>query len=82
MDTLFRVFMLKELHGWDHETVLVEFLECHPELREQLGLESVPNQSTLWRSWHERSTGELRETVETAARTALQCPKRGCERSA
>ncbi len=71
MDTLFRVFMLKELHGWDHETVLVEFLECHPELREQLGLESVPNQSTLWRSWHERFPGELRETVETAARTAL-----------
>ena len=71
MDTLFRVFMLKELHGWDHETALVEFLECHPELREQLGLESVPNQSTLWRSWHERFTGELRETVETAARTAL-----------
>jgi len=71
MDTLFRVFMLKELHGWDHETVLVEFLECHPELREQLGLESVPNQSTLWRSWHERFTGELCETVETAARTAL-----------
>jgi IS4 transposase len=71
MDTLFRVFMLKELHGWDHETALVGFLECHPELREQLGLESVPNQSTLWRSWHERFTGELRETVETAARTAL-----------
>ncbi|GAB3696476.1 hypothetical protein GCM10028858_08050 [Halorubrum pallidum] len=71
MDTLFRVFMLKELHGWDHETALVEFLKCHPELREQLGLESVPNQSTLWRSWHERFTGELRETVETAARTAL-----------
>lgn len=71
MDTLIRVFMLKELHGWDHETALVGFLECHPELREQLGLESVPNQSTLWRSWHERFTGELRETVETAAQTAL-----------
>jgi len=71
MDTLFRVFMLKELHGWDHETALVGFLECHPELREQLGFKSVPNQSTLWRSWHERFTGELRETVETAARTAL-----------
>lgn len=71
MDTLFRVFVLKELHGWDHETALIEYLECHPELREQLGLESVPDQSTLWRSWHERFTGELRETVQNAAQTIL-----------
>jgi len=71
MDTLFRVFVLKELHGWDHETALVEFLECHSEWCEQLGLESVPNQSTLWRSWHERFTGELRETVEAVAQTIL-----------
>jgi hypothetical protein len=34
-------------------------------------LESLPNQSTLWRSWHERFTAELRGTVETAARTIL-----------
>ncbi|ELY69603.1 transposase (TCE33) [Natrinema pellirubrum DSM 15624] len=71
MDTLFRVFVLKELHKWDHETVLVEFLDCHPGLHEQLGLDSIPTQSTLWRSWHERFTAELRETVETAARTIL-----------
>nr|WP_205742827.1 hypothetical protein [Halobellus limi] len=71
MDTLFRVFILKECHGWDHETALIEYLECRPVLCEQLGLESVPNQSTLWRSWHERFTAEFRSTVETAARTIL-----------
>ncbi len=71
MDTLFRVFILKECHGWDHETALIEYLECRPVLCEQLGLESVPNQSTLWRSWHERFTAGLRSTVETAARTIL-----------
>jgi hypothetical protein len=27
MDTLFRVFVLKECHGWDHETALIEYLE-------------------------------------------------------
>ncbi len=32
MDTLFRVFVLKELHGWEHETALYEYLESHPEL--------------------------------------------------
>jgi IS4 transposase len=71
MDTLFRVFVLKEVHGWEHETALYEYLESHPELCEQLGLETVPEQSTLWRSWHTRFTNALRETVQKAARTIL-----------
>jgi len=71
MDTLFRVFVLKELHGWEHETALYEYLESHPELCERLGLETVPDQSTLWRSWHTRFSDELRETVQKAARTIL-----------
>ena len=71
MAMLFRVFLLKELHGWEHETALIEYLEGRPALCEQLGLESVPDQSTLWRSWHKRFTTDLRSTVETAARTIL-----------
>ncbi len=71
MDILFRVFVLKECHGWEHETALVGYLGNRPELCEQLGFETIPYQSTLWRSWHERFTPDLRETVETAARTIL-----------
>jgi len=71
MVQLFRLFLLKEIHGWSHETELLTYLTHHPDLREQLGLETVPDQSTLWRSWHERFTTELRETIETAARTVL-----------
>jgi IS4 transposase len=71
MATLFRLFVLKELHGWDHETALVNYLGTRPELCEQLGFETIPDQSTLWRSCHERFTIDLRETVETAARTIL-----------
>jgi IS4 transposase len=71
MATLFRVFILKALHGWAHETTLVEYLDQRPALCEQLGFETIPDQSTLWRSWHDRFTAELRETVETAARTIL-----------
>lgn len=71
MDTLFRVFVLKELHGWDHETALVEYLTHNPSLCEQLGFETAPDQSTLWRSWNKRFTANLRETVKTAARTIL-----------
>ncbi|EMA24855.1 transposase (TCE33) [Haloarcula marismortui ATCC 33799] len=71
MAQLFRLFLLKELHGWAHETALLTYLSHHPELREQLDIETVPDQSTLWRSWHERFTTELRETIEAAARTIL-----------
>ncbi len=71
MDTLFRMFVLKELHGWDHETALVEYLDRRPDLCERLGLKPIPNQSTLWRSWHNRLTADLRETIESVARTIL-----------
>jgi len=71
MAQLFRLFLLKELHGWTHETALLTYLTHHPELRELLGIETVPDQSTLWRSWHKRFTSELRETIEAAARTIL-----------
>jgi hypothetical protein len=47
METLFRLFLLKECHGLDHETALVEYLTKHPGLCDQLGLESVPDQSAV-----------------------------------
>lgn len=71
MDTLFRVFILKKLHGWKHETALVRHLNHRSELCEQLDCVTVPDQSTLWRSWHERFSAAFRETVKTVARTTL-----------
>jgi hypothetical protein len=32
MDTLFRLFVRKELHGWEHETALVDYLGTRPDL--------------------------------------------------
>ncbi|WP_369333758.1 transposase [Halorubrum sp. SP9] len=71
MPQLFRAFLLKEVYGWDHETALVEYLRQHSETRRSLGFDSVPDQSTLWRSWNERFSAKLRETVERTARTTL-----------
>lgn len=71
MATLFRVFVVKELYGWDHETALVDYLTHHPRLCEQLNFKTVPDQSTLWRRWNTRFTGDLRQTVKTATRTIL-----------
>ena len=71
MSQLFRAFLLKEIHGWGHETALVEYLRQHSETRRSLGFDSVPDQSTLWRSWNKRFSADLRETVERMARTLL-----------
>jgi hypothetical protein len=71
MPQLLRLFLLKEIHGRDHETALLTFLRQRPEPRCELGFERMPDQSTLWRSWHQRFTTELRGAVETAARTIL-----------
>lgn len=66
-----RAFVLKELHGWEHESALAEHLHEHPLLCEHLDFETVPDQSTLWRTWHRRFAHELRETITTAARIIL-----------
>lgn len=71
MPQLFRAFLLKEIHAWDHETALVEYLRQHSETHRSLGFDSVPDQSTLWRSWNKRFSAGLRETVERTARTIL-----------
>uniref|UniRef100_UPI0009B5C4B1 transposase n=1 Tax=Halococcus morrhuae TaxID=2250 RepID=UPI0009B5C4B1 len=71
MEQLVRTFLLKELHSWEHESALVEYLHQHPRLCGYLNFESVPDQSTLWRTWHQRFTPDLRETIETAARSIL-----------
>lgn len=71
MEPLFRAFLLKELHSWDHETALCSYLNQRPSLCRRLGFDSVPDQSTLWRSWHYRFTADLQEFLATAARTIL-----------
>ena len=71
MPQLFRAFLLKEVYGWDHETALVDYLRQHSGTRRSLGFDSVPDQSTLWRSWNKRFSANLRETVERTARTLL-----------
>lgn len=71
MEQLVRAFVVKELHGWEHENALAEYLGQHPLLCDRLDFETVPDQSTLWRTWHQRFTSELRETIATAATKVL-----------
>ncbi|GAA0251095.1 hypothetical protein GCM10009000_079390 [Halobacterium noricense] len=71
MVLLMRLFLLKELHGWNHETALVEYLQQRPSLCHRLNVESIPDQSTLWRSWKYRFTTDLKDMMKTAAKTIL-----------
>ena len=71
IEQLVRVFLIQELRGWTHETAIVTYLQQQPSLRRDLGFTSVPDQSTLWRSWHQRFTEDLHETIEAVARTIL-----------
>jgi hypothetical protein len=71
MEQLVQAFLLKELYGWEHESKLVEYLDQRSSIRKHLGFESVPDQSTFWRTWHRRFAPELREMIETVAGSIL-----------
>ncbi|WP_254547188.1 transposase [Halomarina pelagica] len=71
MILLMRLFLLKELHGWNHETALVEYLQQRPSLCHRLNIEAIPDQSTLWRCWRYRFTTDLKDMIKTTAKTIL-----------
>lgn len=72
-----RTALLKEINGWD-ETALYDHLRAHPSLRQNLGFETLPNQSTFWRAWNERFSAELRDAVRECA-DAIVRAARACE---
>jgi putative transposase len=61
-----RAALLKEINGWD-ETALHDHLRAQPSLRQRLGFERLPNQSTFWRAWNERFDERLRDAVQKSA---------------
>ncbi|MDG5821819.1 hypothetical protein QA609_23885 [Natronococcus sp. A-GB7] len=58
-------------YGWDHETALLKHLKNRPAIRQQLGFKTLPDQSTLWRTWHCRFSSDLQETIQKSARLLL-----------
>nr|WP_323174412.1 hypothetical protein [Natrialba sp. PRR66] len=72
-----RACLLKEINGWD-ETALHDHLRAHSSLRQHLGFEALPNQSTLWRAWNERFSAELRDVVQECADSIVRAA-RACE---
>ncbi|WP_114578831.1 transposase [Saliphagus sp. LR7] len=77
MALLIRACLLKDINGWD-ETALHDHLRAYPSLRQALGFESLPNQSTFWRAWNERFSEELCDAVQKCA-DAIVMAARACE---
>ncbi|EMA55846.1 transposase [Halococcus thailandensis] len=72
-----RATLLMEINGWD-ETALHDHLRAHPALRQDLGFETLPNQSTFWRGWNERFSEQLRDAVQKCAGAIVRAA-RACE---
>lgn len=80
-----RLHLIRLYHNWDHETALCTYLDANPERLDALGVESRPNQSTLYTTWHDRFTEPYREdliqaveaVVEIARDHDVSVPERG-----
>ncbi|HET7324948.1 MAG TPA: transposase, partial [Halococcus sp.] len=77
MTLLVRAFIIKEINGWD-ETALHDYLRANPSLHSRLGFETLPNQSTFWRSWNNRFSGALRDAVQECAEAIVKAA-RACD---
>jgi putative transposase len=66
MALLVRAFIIEEINGWD-ETALHDYLRANPSVHQNLGGETLPDQSTFWRAWNERFSAALRNTVQACA---------------
>ena len=64
---MLRALMLMHLHGWEHETPLVTYLDEQEGLADALGFESVPSQATFWRARHERFSRDLLRAIKQCA---------------
>ena len=69
-----RLHLIRLYHNLNHETALCRYLDTNPSLRDVLDVDSCPDQSTLYTTWHERFTEqfrqELRNTIEEVLRAA------------
>ncbi|WP_160135605.1 transposase [Halococcus salsus] len=77
MALLVRACLFMEINGWD-ETALHDHLRAHPSLSQNLGFETLPNQSTFWRAWNERFSEKLHDAVQECA-DAIVRATRACE---
>ena len=69
-----RLHLIRLYHNLNHETALCQYLDTKPSLLDELGIDTCPDQSTLYTTWHERFTEqfrqELRDTVDEVLRVA------------
>lgn len=74
LELVTRLHLIRLYQNWDHETALCQYLDAEPSLRDALGIETCPDQSTLYTAWNDRFPEEyrddLRDTVEKVVSVA------------
>jgi putative transposase len=59
-----RLHLIRLYHNWEHETALCKYLDADPTVLDALGVDTAPNQSTLYTAWHDRFTDTYQETLD------------------
>jgi len=70
-EPLLRAHVLRLVKGWKNETALKTHLRRNPMLVGQLGFDSIPSQSTLWKAWNERLSERHQEALRDAAQVLV-----------
>lgn len=74
-EAVFRAHVLRLVKGWKHETALHTYLKKKPFLTADLGFESIPDQSTLWRAWEHRFTDDIRDAIVDTAEVVVEAAR-------
>jgi len=61
-----RLHLIRLYHNWEHETALCQYLDAEPSILDALGVDSAPDQSTLYTAWHDRFTQQFRDELHAA----------------
>ncbi|AJF27943.1 MULTISPECIES: hypothetical protein [Haloarcula] len=74
-DLVTRLHLIRLYHNWNHETALCQYLDAEPSLLDALGVDSRPDQSTLYNAWHERFTEQFREELRATIKQVVRVAK-------
>jgi putative transposase len=67
-----RAHLLRIYYGWKHETALHGYLADEPWLVDEIGFDSLPGQSALYKAWHKRFSEEYRNELTQTVATVIE----------
>lgn len=71
-DAMLKAHLVRLVKGWGGETALLDYFDEKPELPIQLGFDTAPSQSALWRAWHKRLSDDHQDVMYIIAQVFVQ----------